>query len=82
MPISLDKLDEIVSAQKAMKGKGVIRLMVDHASQIDFLNTYGAPNGNGDENGKWSVFVKVDGAESESRLGRAYDLGDESNEYG
>jgi len=55
MPISLDKLDEIVSAQKAMKGKGVIRLMVDHASQIDFLDTYGATNG------KWSVFVKVDG---------------------
>jgi len=57
MPISLDKLDEIVSAQKAMKGKGVMRLMVDHASQVSLLDTYGATNGNG----KWSVFVKVDG---------------------
>jgi hypothetical protein len=55
MPISSDKLDEIVSAQKAMNGKGVIRLMVDHASQIQFLDKYGA------KNGKWSVFVKVDG---------------------
>jgi hypothetical protein len=55
MPISSDKLDEIVSAQKAMKGKGLIRLMVDHASQIQFLDKYGAGDG------KWSVFVKVDG---------------------
>ena len=55
MPISSDKLDEIVSAQKAMNGKGVMRLMVDHASQIQFLDYYGA------KDGKWSVFVKVDG---------------------
>lgn len=55
MPISQDKLDEIVSAQIAMKGKGVMRLMVDHASQIAFLNEYGA------RDGRWSVFVKVDG---------------------
>jgi hypothetical protein len=55
MPISQDKLDEIVSAQKAMNGKGVMRLMVDHASQITFLDEYGA------KDGKWSVFVKVDG---------------------
>jgi hypothetical protein len=55
MPISKDKLVEIVSAQKAMNGKGVMRLMVDHASQITFLDEYGA------KDGKWSVFVKVDG---------------------
>ena len=55
MPISQDKLDEIVSAQASMKGKGVMRLMVDHASQIAFLNESGA------RDGKWSVFVKVDG---------------------
>lgn len=55
MPISSDKLDEIVAAQEAMDGKGVMRLMVDHAFQIKFLDEYGA------KNGKWSVFVKVDG---------------------
>ena len=55
MPISSDKLDEIVSAQSAMNGKGVMRLMVDNASQIKFLDDYGA------KDGKWSVFVKVDG---------------------
>jgi len=55
MPISSDKLDEIVSAEKVMSGKGVMRLMVDHASQIQFLDDYGA------KDGKWSVFVKVDG---------------------
>ena len=55
MPISSDKLDEIVSAQKAMNGKGVMRLILDHASQIKFLDDYGA------KDGKWSVFVKVDG---------------------
>jgi hypothetical protein len=55
MPISQDKLDEIVCAQKEMNGKGVMRLMVDHASQITFLDEYGA------KDGKWSVFVKVDG---------------------
>ena len=56
MPISSDKLDEIISAQKAMNGKGVMRLMVDHASQIDFLESYKQEGA-----GKWSVFVKVDG---------------------
>jgi hypothetical protein len=55
MPISSDKLDEIVAAQKAMNGKGVMRLIMDHASQIKFLDDYGV------RDGKWSVFVKVDG---------------------
>lgn len=56
MPISIDKLDEILSAQKAMDGKGVMRLMVDHASQIESLESYKQEGG-----GRWSVFVKVDG---------------------
>jgi len=56
MPISIDKLDEILSAQKAMDGKGVMRLMVDHASQIEFLDAYKQEG-----EGRWSVFVKVDG---------------------
>jgi hypothetical protein len=56
MPISIDKLDEIVKAQQSMDGKGVMRLMVDHASQIEFLDKY---EGRGE--GKWSVFIKVDG---------------------
>jgi len=56
MPISIDKLDEIISAQKAMDGKGVMRLMVDHASQIEFLDAYKQEGA-----GRWSVFVKVDG---------------------
>ena len=56
MPISIDKLNEITSAQKAMDGKGVMRLMVDHASQIEFLEAYKQRR-----EGKWSVFVKVDG---------------------
>lgn len=54
--MSEDKLDDILFAQEEMGGKGVMRLMVDHASQVEFLDKYGQPNG-----GKWSVFVKVDG---------------------
>jgi len=57
MPISSDKLDELSSAQEAMGGKAIIRLMVDHAQQIKFLDTYGPPGGKA----KWSAFVKVDG---------------------
>jgi D-serine deaminase-like pyridoxal phosphate-dependent protein len=56
LPISVDKLGDILFAQEAMDGKGVMRLMVDHASQIEFLYQYKRPDG-----GKWSVFVKVDG---------------------
>jgi D-serine deaminase-like pyridoxal phosphate-dependent protein len=56
MPISIDKLDEIVEAQESMGGKGVMRLMVDHASQIEFLDAYEA-----NREGKWSVFIKIDG---------------------
>jgi hypothetical protein len=57
MPVSSDKLDELTSVQSAMGGKGTMRLMVDHARQIEFLDQYGPPGGKG----KWSVFVKVDG---------------------
>jgi hypothetical protein len=41
-----------------MKGKGVMRLMVDHATQIQLLDRYTSDKGS---KGKWSVFVKVDG---------------------
>lgn len=41
-----------------MEGKGTMRLMVDHATQIEVLDRYTAGRG---RKGKWSVFVKVDG---------------------
>lgn len=41
-----------------MGGKGVTRLMVDHATQIELLDRYASSRGS---KGKWSVFVKVDG---------------------
>ncbi|TYJ52111.1 hypothetical protein B9479_007291 [Cryptococcus floricola] len=62
MPIGADKLEDITSAQDAMAGKGVIRIMVDHAQQIQFLQAYNKRLASeGKERGKWSVFVKVDG---------------------
>jgi D-serine deaminase-like pyridoxal phosphate-dependent protein len=51
MPISSDKLQELNTIKKEM-GQAKLRLMVDHASQIEFLDK---------EGGEWSVFVKVDG---------------------
>ncbi|WVQ77850.1 hypothetical protein IAR50_007547 [Cryptococcus sp. DSM 104548] len=62
MPIGADKLDDITSAQEAVAGKGVVRIMVDHAQQIKFLQEYNRTLLRGGKSrAKWSVFVKVDG---------------------
>jgi D-serine deaminase-like pyridoxal phosphate-dependent protein len=55
MPIGSDKLDELASLQSRYP-QVALRLMVDHAKQVEFLQRYGIQ-----KDVRWSVFVKVDG---------------------
>lgn len=55
MPVGSDKLDELASLQSRYP-QVALRLMVDHAKQIEFLQRYGT-----EKDVRWSVFVKVDG---------------------
>ncbi|RXK38267.1 D-serine dehydratase [Tremella mesenterica] len=58
MPVSLDKMEDLHNAQSEVRDKAVIRLMVDHPTQIEALKNFNERNG---LRRKWSVFIKVDG---------------------
>ena len=55
MPVGADKLQEL-SLIQARYPQVALRLMVDHAQQVESLQTYAVEKGC-----QWSVFVKVDG---------------------
>lgn len=58
MPISADKMEDLNDAQEKVKGKAVIRVMVDHPEQIEVLGRFSERVGRKE---KWSAFIKVDG---------------------
>ncbi|WVQ99765.1 hypothetical protein IAU59_006907 [Kwoniella sp. CBS 9459] len=58
MPIGEDKIPDIDAAQQRVGDKAVIRVMVDHPTQIGLLERYSEQSG---RKLGWNVFVKVDG---------------------
>ncbi|WVF71093.1 hypothetical protein IAT40_005890 [Kwoniella sp. CBS 6097] len=58
MPIGQDKIPDIDAAQQKIGNKGIVRVMVDHPTQITLLDKYNEQSG---RQLAWDVFVKVDG---------------------
>lgn len=58
MPIGADRIHDLATLQTQIGSKGVIRVMVDHPSQVIALDQYNTRVG---RSLAWGVFVKVDG---------------------
>lgn len=59
LPMAVNKVQDLSDLTKEMgKYGGVIRVMIDHPKQVEFLEEFEKTHG-----GKWSAFIKVDGGQ-------------------
>lgn len=57
--MAVNKVQDLSDLTKEMgKYGGVIRVMIDHPKQVEFLEEFEKTHG-----GKWSAFIKVDGGQ-------------------
>jgi D-serine deaminase-like pyridoxal phosphate-dependent protein len=59
LPMALNKVQDLSDlAEEVGKYGAVVRLMIDHPKQVEFLEGFEKTRG-----GKWSAFIKVDGGQ-------------------